>query len=54
MVRTATDFSKKPLGLKWRSNSLFILSTVTIGLFTDLFQSRSIILPWLLKAMSEI
>lgn len=28
---------KKPLGLGWRSSSFFIVSTVGVGLFTDLF-----------------
>ncbi|MCJ1462612.1 hypothetical protein MMC07_001214 [Pseudocyphellaria aurata] len=27
----------KPLGLEWRSSSIFIISTVGVGLFTDLF-----------------
>jgi MFS family permease len=51
MVRTTTDFSKRPLGLKWRSNTLFILSTVAIGLFTDLFLYGLIvpILPFILQ-----
>lgn len=31
------DYSKRPYGLKWRSNTLFIVATVGIGLFTDLF-----------------
>jgi MFS family permease len=50
MVRT-TDFSKKRLGLKWRSNTLFILSTVAIGLFTDLFLYGLVvpILPFILR-----
>lgn len=32
-----TDYSVKPAGLQWRSNTLFIVSTVAVGLFTDLF-----------------
>lgn len=31
------DYSDRPWGLRWRSNTLFIISTVGIGLFTDLF-----------------
>lgn len=31
------DYSKRPYGLEWRSNTLFIVATVGIGLFTDLF-----------------
>ena len=31
------DYSVKPWGLRWRSNTLFIVATVGIGLFTDLF-----------------
>jgi MFS family permease len=29
--------TKPPVGLKWRSNTFFILTTVAIGMFTDLF-----------------
>ena len=28
---------KRPIGLGWRSHTLFIITTVGIGLFTDLF-----------------
>jgi MFS family permease len=47
----ATDYSKPPIGLKWRSNTLFIISTVGIGLFTDLFLYGIVvpILPFILK-----
>jgi hypothetical protein len=31
----ATDPSNPPITLKWRSNTLFIISTVGIGLFTE-------------------
>ena len=39
-----------PWGLKWRSSSLFIVSTVGIGLFTDLFLYGIVVpvLPYLL------
>lgn len=45
-----TDYSKPPRGLKWRSNTLFIISTVGIGLFTDLFLYGLVvpILPFIL------
>lgn len=46
----ATDYSKPPRGLKWRSHTLFIVSTVGIGLFTDLFLYGLVvpILPFIL------
>lgn len=46
----ATDYSRPPRGLKWRSNTLFITSTVGIGLFTDLFLYGLVvpILPFIL------
>jgi len=31
------NYLEKPAGLEWRSNELFIVVTVGIGLFTDLF-----------------
>lgn len=31
------DYTVAPAGLKWRSNTLFIIATVAVGLFTDLF-----------------
>lgn len=37
MLLFAKDYTKKPWGLKWRSNTLFIVTTVGVGLFTDLF-----------------
>ena len=41
----------KPIGLKWRSSTLFIVSTVGIGLFTDLFLYGLVvpILPFILE-----
>ncbi|KAM0794419.1 major facilitator superfamily domain-containing protein [Usnea florida] len=41
----------KPLGLNWRSSTLFIVSTVGIGLFTDLFLYGLVvpILPFILQ-----
>lgn len=46
----ATDYSIPPWGLKWRSNTLFILSTVAIGMFTDLLLYGLVvpILPFIL------
>ncbi|KAK7520798.1 major facilitator superfamily domain-containing protein [Phyllosticta citriasiana] len=46
-----SDYSTPPLGLKWRTNSVFIISTVAIGLFTDLFLYGLIvpILPFMLE-----
>ena len=46
-----TDYSKPPLGLKWRSNTLFIITTIGIGLFTDLFLYGIVvpILPFILR-----
>lgn len=40
-----------PLGLRWRSSTLFIVATVGIGLFTDLFLYGLIVpvLPFLLR-----
>ena len=40
-----------PWGLKWRSHTLFIVSTVGIGLFTDLFLYGLVvpILPFILQ-----
>lgn len=45
------DSSKAPWGLKWRSNTGFIIATVAIGLFTDLFLYGLIVpvLPFMLQ-----
>ncbi|CAJ2509298.1 Uu.00g143240.m01.CDS01 [Anthostomella pinea] len=42
---------KHPWGLRWRSNTLFIISTVAIGLFTDLFLYGLVVpvLPFMLR-----
>ncbi|KAL5322852.1 hypothetical protein ACEPPN_010831 [Leptodophora sp. 'Broadleaf-Isolate-01'] len=52
----ATDYSNEPWGLKWRSNTLFILSTVAIGMFTDLFLYGLVvpILPFILVDRIQI
>lgn len=41
----------KPLGLEWRSSSFFVVSTVGIGLFTDLFLYGLVVpvLPFMLQ-----
>lgn len=46
----------KPIGLAWRSSTLFIVSTVGIGLFTDLFFYGLIVplLPFMLKERIHI
>ena len=45
------NYSEPPAGLKWRSNTIFILTTVGVGLFTDLFSYALFvpILPFMLK-----
>ena len=45
------DYSIKPAGLYWRSNTFFIISTVAVGLFTDLFLFGLIVpvLPFMLE-----
>ncbi|KAF2086835.1 MFS general substrate transporter [Saccharata proteae CBS 121410] len=50
-LQISVDYSVKPAGLKWRSNTLFIVSTVAIGLFTDLFLYGLVvpILPYMLQ-----
>ena len=42
---------KHPIGLRWRANTLFIIATVAIGLFTDLFLYGLVVpvLPFVLK-----
>ncbi|KAG4428427.1 hypothetical protein IFR05_016091 [Cadophora sp. M221] len=52
----ATDYSNEPWGLKWRSNTLFILATVAIGMFTDLFLYGLVvpILPFILVDRIQI
>ncbi len=45
------DYTIKPLGFRWRSSTLFIVSTVGIALFIDLFLYGLIvpILPFMLQ-----
>ena len=42
---------KRPWGLKWRASTVFIVATVAVGLFTDLFLYGLIvpILPFMLR-----
>lgn len=50
-LQIANDYSERPAGLTWRSNTYFIIATVAIGLFTDLFLYGLIvpILPFMLQ-----
>jgi len=50
-LQLSRDYSEKPAGLGWRSNTLFIIATVAIGLFTDMFLYGLIvpILPYMLQ-----
>ena len=45
------DYSIRPPGLYWRSHTLFITSTVAIGMFTDLFLYGLVVpvLPYVLQ-----
>ncbi|KAK5132405.1 hypothetical protein LTR08_009088 [Meristemomyces frigidus] len=50
-LQIRADYSVKPAGLAWRSNTFFIVATVTIALFTDLFLYSLFvpILPYMLQ-----
>lgn len=50
-VQIKADYSEKPAGLYWRSNTFFIVATVGIGLFTDLFLYGLVvpIIPFMLE-----
>ena len=50
-LQISHDYSVKPAGLGWRSNTFFIISTVAVGLFTDLFLFGLIVpvLPFMLE-----
>jgi len=50
-LQISHDYSVRPAGLKWRSNTLFIVATVAVGLFTDLFLYGLVvpILPYMLQ-----
>lgn len=49
-LQIAPDYSVPPAGLAWRSNSFFIIATVAVGLFSDLFLYGLVvpILPFML------
>ncbi|TKA75984.1 hypothetical protein B0A55_03255 [Friedmanniomyces simplex] len=49
-LQIGKDYTVKPAGLQWRSNTFFIVATVAIGLFTDLFLYGLVvpILPYML------
>lgn len=52
MIKTFLGYGKRaPPGLKWRSKTIFIILTVAVGLFTDLFLYGLIVpvLPFLLQ-----
>lgn len=50
-LQISHDYSVKPAGIGWRSNTYFIIATVAIGLFTDLFLYGLVvpILPFMLQ-----
>lgn len=50
-TQISVDYSEKPAGLKWRSNTLFIVGTVAVGLFTELFLYSLVVpvLPFMLQ-----
>jgi len=50
-LQISHDYTVMPAGIKWRSNTLFIVATVAIGLFTDLFLYGLVvpILPYMLQ-----
>lgn len=50
-LQISNDYSVPPAGLRWRSNTFFIVATVAVGLFTDLFLYGLVvpILPYMLQ-----
>ncbi|KAK4935081.1 hypothetical protein LTR66_015507 [Elasticomyces elasticus] len=50
-LQLSRDYTTKPAGLRWRSNTYFIVATVAIGLFTDLFLYGLVVpvLPFMLR-----
>lgn len=50
-LQISVDYFEKPAGLKWRSNTLFIVGTVAVGLFTELFLYSLVVpvLPFMLQ-----
>ncbi|KAK4941573.1 hypothetical protein LTR66_014794 [Elasticomyces elasticus] len=51
ILQLSRDYTTKPAGLRWRSNTYFIVATVAIGLFTDLFLYGLVVpvLPFMLR-----
>ena len=47
---------RRPWALNWRSNTLFIVATVAVGLFTDLFLYGLVVplLPFVLRSRLEV
>lgn len=50
-LQLSDDYTIPPAGLQWRSNTYFIIATVAVGLFTDLFLYGLVvpILPYMLQ-----
>ena len=50
-LQVRRDYSVRPAGLTWRSNTIFIIATVAVGMFTDLFLYGLIVpvLPFMLS-----
>ncbi|EXJ90554.1 hypothetical protein A1O1_03657 [Capronia coronata CBS 617.96] len=50
------SYHKPPTGLRWRANTLFILTTVAVGMFTDLFLYGLVVpvLPFMLKERMDL
>ena len=50
------DPKSPPWGLRWRASTLFIVATVAVGLFTDLFLYGLVvpILPFMLRDRADI
>lgn len=50
------NIPSRPIGLQWRSSTFFIVATVAIGLFTDLFLYGLIVpvLPFLLRERVDL
>jgi MFS family permease len=55
-IRHLLDKKRPPWGLKWRSHTAFILATVGVGIFTDLFLYGIIvpILPFMLRDRMQV
>jgi MFS family permease len=55
-LQLQNDYTVPPAGLRWRSNTLFIISTVAVGLFTDLFLYGIVVpvLPFMLEERVKV